>query len=77
MKSAFPSLNIHDLEIDFPAFQIFDFFSLQMQDTPIKGRRNRKISKTAEIAQKICGKFNFKIRKSTIIFHIKIRKPHF
>ena len=30
-----------------------------------------------EMVRKLCGKFHFRIRKSNIKFHIKVRIPHF
>ena len=43
-----------------------------MQETPTQDRGNN-----VEIAQKLDGKFDFRIRKSSTKFHIKVKKSHF
>ena len=41
-----------------------------MKENPLKDGGNK-----AEITRKLCGKFHFRIRKSSTKFHIKVRKP--
>jgi hypothetical protein len=47
----------------------------QMQETQFQDRGNSAV--IAEKAQKLCGKFHFKIRKYSTKFDFKVRKPHF
>ena len=46
-----------------------------MQEHPFQDSGNH--GNNAEIALKVCGKFHFRIRKSSTKFCFKVKKPHF
>ena len=50
-----------------------------MQENQLQGRGDRgNNAEIAEIARKICGNYQFKrIRNSSTLFHLKVRKPNF
>ena len=65
---------IFGLEMGFPAFEK-EKKTFQMQGNPFQDRGN--CGKNVKIARKLCGKFHFRISKSSTKFHFKGRKPHF
>ena len=58
----------------FPAFEE-EKKTFEMQENPFQDRGN--CGNNVKIARKLCGKFYFRIRKSSTKLHIKVRKPHF